>query len=336
VVDRVSIDAVTMKAARRAVILFACTVSSLAAGTITFTYVGNVTGTLNGTPVTNAPFVLMFAGNVNGTNYIPVSGSLAITGFAPATLTNTESAYYEALNPLIPSAMLSMGSDSFAALLSNGPDWNNWNPASPSSIGPEHFFPWFGPPVVYQTSLGTFDLNGVSSGLFGSNAGELFVGATAPGILVGFQGGASSAPVPLPGGQTVTEITGTIGGLQSQDYYTFLWAGGAFSATASIAGTPDAGSSYLFSEGISGGCSGGATASLSSSDSFTSTIAVANLPAGQYCIGIDTLASSDPYFVLNFNTPVSDAPEPSSIVFLCVGLGILGALRFTRRERREF
>ena len=40
------------------------------------------------------------------------------------------------------------------------------------------------------------------------------------------QGSSSSTPVFLPSGDPVAEVTGTIGGQGTQDYYTFLWTGG--------------------------------------------------------------------------------------------------------------
>lgn len=145
------------------------------------------------------------------------------------------------------------------------------------------------------------------------------------------QGGFSSTPVPLPNGQPVGYVTGTIGGLGSEDYYTFLWAGGAFNTTASITGA-NTGASYLFSEGVAGTCSGGGTATLNSSDSFSGTIAIASLASGTYCIGIDANNSNDPAFALVFNTPVEGTvtPEPSTVLLLTVGLGIISVLRLKR------
>jgi hypothetical protein len=160
-------------------------------------------------------------------------------------------------------------------------------------------------------------------------------GTVTPEPLINFQGGSSSAPVVLPSGMPVWYLTGTIGGLGSQDYYSFLWAGGAFNATASITGTPNAGASYLFSEGT-GSCTGGGSSTLNSGDSFTGTIAVANLAPGQYCIGIDANNSNDPAFALTFNTPIEAAtPEPSTFALIPAALGLIGALRYTRIGQRH-
>jgi hypothetical protein len=154
--------------------------------------------------------------------------------------------------------------------------------------------------------------------------------------FTGYQGGATSTPVPLPSGPPIAEVSGTIGGLGSQDYYSFLWAGGAFSVTASITGAPNSGASYLFSEGVLGSCSSGGSETLNSGDGFTNTIAIANLAAGQYCIGIDTNNPNDPAFALTFNTPVDGStPEPSTLVLLFVGLATIGVRRLTKRNREH-
>jgi hypothetical protein len=128
----------------------------------------------------------------------------------------------------------------------------------------------------------------------------------------------------LTGAGPVAEITGSLSDEALQDYYDFQWLSGAFSVTASVPDAPN-GASYLFSVGVAGTCTSGGTATLNSSDSFTSTIAIANLASGQYCIGIDTNSTIDPAFALIFNTPVtsssapSGVPEPSGFVLLSIG-----------------
>jgi hypothetical protein len=153
--------------------------------------------------------------------------------------------------------------------------------------------------------------------------------------LNGFQGGTTSAPVFLLGGSPVAGVSGTIGGQGSEDYYGFYWAGGAFSATASITGASST-ASYLFTEGLASGfCGGGASNTLNSGDSFTGTIASANLAPGQYCIGLDANSANDPNFSLTFNTPVSSVPEPSGFVLLSAGLGMIVVLRHAKRRRQH-
>lgn len=174
----------------------------------------------------------------------------------------------------------------------------------------------------------------VTGGLFlESGTGiPLLTGSTAQATTLWLAGGLSSTPAPLPN-EPVAEVTGTIAGLGSEDYYSFLWAGGAFSATASITGA-NTGASYLFSEGVAG-CSDGGTATLNSGDGFTGTIAIADLAPGQYCIGLDANNSNDPTFALTFNTPVEGTtPEPSTFLLLPVGFVTIGMLlRFTKRSR---
>jgi hypothetical protein len=161
-----------------------------------------------------------------------------------------------------------------------------------------------------------------------------FQGATA--TLIAFQGGSSSTPALLPSGQPVGAVTGTIGGLGTEDYYSFLWPGGTFIATASISDAPNAGASYLFSEGVAGSCDSGGTATLSSSNNFTNTIEISNLAPGPNCIGIDATSLNDPAFTLTFDTPVtgSQTPEPSDLALLPIGLCMIGVIGLTRRSRK--
>ena len=147
-----------------------------------------------------------------------------------------------------------------------------------------------------------------------------------------FQGGLSSAPVPLPSGQLVGDVTGTISDDAPQDYYSFYWNGGAFSATATINGA-SSDASYLFSEGVAGSCYSGASQPLNSGGGFTGTIAT-NLAAGQYCIGIEAGGGEDPPYDLTFNTPVTgQVPEPSGFVLLSIGLAAMGVFRLGKRSR---
>jgi len=168
-----------------------------------------------------------------------------------------------------------------------------------------------------------------------------------PGIFstsadLSLSGGLASAPQGIcnPGPPLecplVGEIDSTIAGSGSEDFYSFFWAGGSFSATASITGSPNSGASYLFSEGVAGTCSSDGTATLSGSDSFAGTIEIANLAAGRYCIGLDADNSNDPAFSLIFNTPVTGqttTPEPSGFVLLSIGLGMVTVIRLAGRLR---
>jgi hypothetical protein len=181
--------------------------------------------------------------------------------------------------------------------------------------------------TVPLTSLGVYTA-------FNSPLGGGFaIGTLTIAAELNLQGGPSTTPtefnVPL-----VAAVTGTIGGQGSTDYYAFDWAGGAFNATGSITGPTNPGASYLFSVGTTGNCSGNGSATLTSSDSFSSTIAIGNLASGQYCIGLVANNPNDPAFTLTFNTPVqgTTTPEPSSSMLLAIGLGVIGVFRIERRS----
>jgi hypothetical protein len=145
-------------------------------------------------------------------------------------------------------------------------------------------------------------------------------------------GGLISAPVYLPIGPPIAGVTGTISGGE-QEFYLLDWAGGAFNVTASITGA-NIGGSYTFSEGAAtiSGCAVDSSATLNSGDSFSSTISIADLPAGKYCVGLDANSPNDPAFTLAFNTLVQGGtPEPSSFLLLLAGLGMTGLLRIGKR-----
>lgn len=181
--------------------------------------------------------------------------------------------------------------------------------------------------------------NNVSAGLEFGDTGEVFTGAETltPGwIFNDTQGGPPSAPTSLNSPGLVAEITGSLTAEALQDYYDFQWLSGAFSVTASV---PDAssGASYAFSVGVDGTCTSEGSTTLNSSNSFTGTIAIANLAPGQYCIGINTNSTIDPAFAITFNTPVtgsstpSSVPEPSGFLLLSSGLLVLSRRLFIRR-----
>jgi len=115
--------------------------------------------------------------------------------------------------------------------------------------------------------------------------------------LTALQGGTPAAPVFLLSDSPLAAVTGTISGLGAEEYYEFYWAGGAFSATASINGTINTGASYLFSEGAVGGCNSQAV-TLTAANGFTGTITSPSLPAGYYCIGLNANSPNDPTFTL--------------------------------------
>jgi hypothetical protein len=182
-------------------------------------------------------------------------------------------------------------------------------------------------------------LNGVAPGEGivinppGGNHSNQFVSlsgtqAIATMTLTPLQGGYPTAPILLPNG--LGGLYGTIGGYGSQSYWVFMWAGGAFNASARINDPPSGSASYLFSEenyngGVCG--SGGPNTTLNSGDLFAGTVSIPNLAPGEYCIGFDANNPNDPNFAVTFNTPVGAVPEPSAFVLLLLGLATIGALR---------
>ncbi len=164
---------------------------------------------------------------------------------------------------------------------------------------------------------------------------QVTVGYEIPAALTNFQGSAGSSPTLLPSGELVGSISGSIGGLGSQNYYSFFWPGGVFSATASLTNVTGSTSSYLFSQGVAGTCDSGGSMTLNTGDSFTGTITNSNLLGGLYCIGLYANNPVDPNFTLTFNTPVSNpAPEPAGFVLMAAGLGMIAALRLRKRAAR--
>ncbi|HYL75673.1 MAG TPA: hypothetical protein VEU96_15775 [Bryobacteraceae bacterium] len=191
-----------------------------------------------------------------------------------------------------------------------------------------------------QAGLHVAPVSGSASLNF-EDTGEDFIG-NAPlvygWILNGFQGGPSSAPVPLTSPGPVAVVTGSLTAEALQDYYDFQWLSGAFSVTANVSDAPS-GASYAFSVGVAGTCSSAGSATLNGADSFTGTIAISNLPPGQYCIGINTNNTSDPPFQISFNTPVTSSsassavPEPSGLVLLSIGLLLISWRLLARQSR---
>jgi hypothetical protein len=154
------------------------------------------------------------------------------------------------------------------------------------------------------------------------------------GTVLNTNGGSSSAPPYLISQSPIGEVTGTIAA-GGEDYYSFWWGGGQFSATAFITGA-NYDATYILSEGLLRfGCDSGSAAILDDGNDFSGSIRSANVSSGEYCIGIKNYGlPADPSFELIFNTPLpaSPTPEPSGLVLLVAGLGTLGA----RADWRNF
>jgi len=254
-------------------------------------------------------------------------GGVNVSGWYSADLMSSNIAVTEALGP----------SYTFSGPL-NGPGYTQVSQLPPTPCVLEGCTPGETLPPG-QATLFVSPTDSVSAGLQFGDTGEVFTGVetlTYGWILNDLQGGPTSAPTSLNSPGLVAEITGSLTDEALQDYYDFQWLSGAFSVTASV---PDgaSGASYVFSVGVDGTCTSGGTVTLNSGDSFTGTIAIPNLAAGQYCVGINTTSSIDPAFALIFNTPVtsnsapSSVPEPSGVALISIGLLVVSGRLLARR-----
>ena len=152
--------------------------------------------------------------------------------------------------------------------------------------------------------------------------------------LGGFQGGSSSAPVFLIGGNPITAVSGTIGGNNSEEYYEFLWGGGPLSISASVTGSP-ASATYLLSGGGSNSCAGLGSQSLDSSNNFSGTLSLPSLAPGQYCVGLTASDLTDPDYSLKFSSAVVGTPEPGSLGLVLSAVAFIGTGRLAQRRSRR-
>jgi hypothetical protein len=323
----------------RLIVAIALTSALALAGTINYTFAGLGTGTFAGTPFTNDAFTIALTANtsvVAGATLLQVlNASVSLTGFTQTFSTAAGELNFNpgpppvgTIFPTCPEGGCGQifyvtGGANSQVFVSVATDLANWNLVS--SVGPDPAFLFNpDPSLVIPTTSGNVIITSISGATFAASAG-----VTLP-IL---PGGPSSEPMFLFSAQPVGEVTGTISGSGAEDYYSFVWGGGAFNATASIPGS-GTGASYLFSEGVN--CSDGGSVTLNSSDSFSGTIAFANLAAGTYCIGIDANSGNDPAYAITFNTPLpAQTPEPTGFVLSSTGLALIGLLFLWRRLREH-
>jgi hypothetical protein len=210
-----------------------------------------------------------------------------------------------------------------------------WNPTlgvipalTPTAFGP-------GSSLFIPTGCGGDVTSCGAAGSFSSSStrdNQIVSGTyTAIDETVNLQGGSPSDPVILVNSTPVAQVAGTITGGQ-EDYYSFYWGGGAFSASTTITNALST-DSLVFSAGAVGTCNSAGSTTLNSGNSFTGTVS-GSLAAGTYCIGLDDLSGGDPNFAITFAAPLA-TPEPSSFLLLSVGFGLIGALRRARRGRQN-
>jgi len=103
-------------------------------------------------------------------------------------------------------------------------------------------------------------------------------GNAAPVQVVTLPGGSATKPTQLSG-TGIGQVNGTIGGLGSEEFYEFSWAGGAFTVDASVTGA-NANGSYDFSLYGPSSLTMVADATLDSTDAFTAPIDLTALAGG--------------------------------------------------------
>jgi hypothetical protein len=335
----------------RRVWLLAATLCTAAFGSsITYNYVGNVFDRCNGTTTGSGNCPANFTTDyikASATFNAPLAGGLSkvdekssVTAWSIGDANGVASFSSSDANAVSELMTLSMSTDASGAL-------TGWVMEGSNLVHDQYgtnLIVILNPTIIGGgTGLPFADggnFNGGGNGGIGPPGSGYNPGNSVPGswteTLNGFQGGSTSAPVFLLGGNPIGGVTGTIAGAGAEEFYAFGWGGGAFSATATITGAT-APASFLFTEGLlSGLCSGGASPqTLNGGDSYSGTISIADLAPGEYCIGLQTNTVSDPGYSLLFNTPVSGVPEPSNLLLLSTGLGMIALARYARRKRQQ-
>ena len=270
------------------------------AGPISYSLTTNASGTLGGTAFTNAAVTVTVTGNTNNVGPAPAPDSAAVmnTGTATVSIAGVGSAFFTdpvAIYSSLTDNIFGVPGVLIADLLNDGtgievqfgqtyltydlrsaigPITGLGGPASGSQITP-----------TFNTTLGvmTWDV-GQTDGL-----SSVFV-ATALASL-NQQGGGAASPS-LIVNTSVGAIAGNIGDGITEDFYSFNWNGGPFSATANVSDT-GLSDDFLFSEGLVGTCNS-TIQDLNNGNHYQGTISIANLAAGTYCIGLRASNGIDP------------------------------------------
>jgi hypothetical protein len=156
------------------------------------------------------------------------------------------------------------------------------------------------------------------------------LGEVAFGTSVSLDGGGFADPAALPAG-LIGGIDGAIGPDAPEQFYTFSWNGGAFGATASII---DAAFDDTFKLVLSG-VGYKETSLLDAANGFVGSLAVSDLAAGTYTIGLSADLDVDPRFSIRFTSPIGAAvPEPASWALMIAGVGVAGGALRRRRSAK--
>src|SRR5579885_2884791 len=324
-------------AKRLSIVAVACSLGFFQAKADDITYVVTTTasGTLGGRAFTNAGLTVTLTGDTAGILSLdpsvyffslanPGLATVVVSGVGAATLTDPMYAVSTLNTPFNGLYGVGIEDPAVSTLVDAvGVPLKGYNLATPLNFsGSGGLGNGGGAENIFPTTAGNLE--------FVRQQPPIFVPATVTAVLTssltGYEGGPTSAPAFLIGSTPVGEVTGTISGLGSEDYYVFNWSGGAFAATASLTGA-SSGASYLFSAGVAGSCNSVGSQNLNSGDGFSGIISAGDLAPGQYCIGLDANSANDPNFKLTFDTPVSPVPEPGTFVLLSGGVAAIALVR---------